>query len=807
MLERFRALPLKHKIAWIAGAAIALPAFFLLTLFLLVRLEVVDKLPSSAEIASIQNPNATALYAADGQLIGKYYVENRTDLEWDQLNDFYKHALIATEDVRFYKHNGVDLRSLGRVAIKTVLLQQSTGGGSTLTQQLAKNVFKRRNYRVFGMLINKFREMCIARRLEAAYEKDDILLMYTNTVSFGELAFGLATASERFFNKAPEDLLLEEAATLVGMLKAPTYYSPRNHPERARERRNVVLRQMARYDYITPAVAAELSELPLEIDYQPPTRTGEQARYFKRYVSKEFEHWSKGTSKADGSKYNLYRDGLKIYTSLDLDLQKEAERQMERHMQKLQRIFEESWQGGRMFGPDTRIIDDGIRADPLYQRLKKEGKNKQELLDAFTSPASRFFWTWDGGEERRTTKIDSIKHYLSLLHAGILAVDPGTGEIRTWVGGNDYGRFQWDNVIAPRQVGSLFKPIVYLAALEQGIGPCDYYENERQVYEDWKDWSPQNSDGEYGGHMPVAAALAHSVNTISVQILFEAGLPAVMDMAQRLGIRSPLAKVPSIVLGTSDISLYEMVRAYSVFANDGYQRELYTIRRIEDHAGNVLYEAPALEATERVIDPEHIATLNAMLSKVTSEGTGSRLRQNYDIPFAIMGKTGTTQNQSDGLFIGYTDGLLIGAWVGAMDRRIHFRNLGTGSGGRTALPLVGALFEFAADQGYRPRNRTVTIDFDCPTHLPDEDYALLEILRIEDLIDALQDSRRDDLKDARRERSRISKRDNRDAWEDADARHDSIKDVTREQLEELYRQLKQWRRVVKELERKVGERI
>jgi penicillin-binding protein 1A len=331
-------------------------------LFVLVRFEVIGNLPSEKEIASIENPNASHLYAADGQLIGRFFIENRTNLEFEELGDYFKDALIATEDVRFYEHSGIDVRSLARVALKTILMQQSSsGGGSTLTQQLVKNLYPRENFIALSLIINKFREMSIAQRIEKVYSKDQILLLYSNTVSFGELAFGLKTGAERFFNKEPDELMLEEAATLVGILKAPSYYSPRNNPERAKERRNVVLQQMAKYDFITPDVADELSELPLKIDYQPPRKKVQLARYFKAQVRSEFAKWSREESREDGSKYHLYTDGLKVYTTLDLGMQTAAEKEMLVHMKKLQRIFEQSWRGGRMFGKGTKMIDERIR--------------------------------------------------------------------------------------------------------------------------------------------------------------------------------------------------------------------------------------------------------------------------------------------------------------------------------------------------------------------------------------------------------------------------------------------------------------
>ena len=705
-----------------------LPFIFLLTLNLLVAYEVIDDLPSIQDLENIENPISSKLYANDTIQIGSFYTENRSKLEFDQLNDFYKNALVAIEDVRFYSHHGIDYKSLFRVFIKSIILQnKGSGGGSTITQQLVKNLYPRKRYKMFSTLLNKLREMTIAKRIEKIYSKDQIIRLYSNTVSFGEGAFGLFTASRRFFNKNPEDLLLEEAATLVGMLKATTYYSPRKFPERAQNRRNLVLKQMVKNGFIRKDVFDEISMLPIRLDYQAPSNVAEFAKYFKQFVRKEFNNWSATVSKQDGSKYNLYHDGLKIYTTLDYEMQIAAEQSMQSHMNKLQKIFNNSWKGGRKFGKGTRIIDDKIISDPYYKQLKKEGKNNKEALSAFTTHAKRKLWTWDGYAEESATKIDSIKHYLSLLHAGILGIDPRSGKILVYVGGNDYDKFQWDNVVNPRQVGSIFKPIVYLTALDQGVSACDYYPNELRKYKDYQDWEPRNASNEYGGYLPVHQALTHSINTISVQLLFEAGIPAVINTARELGITSPLNQVPSIVLGTSDVSLFEMVRAYSVMANKGKRKDLGAILRIEDMDGKTLYERNSQAEDDYVdIDPESIEILNAMLLNVTKSGTASRLHSGFFIPFQMMGKTGTTQNQSDGWFIAFTDKLVVGAWGGAQDRRMHFRNLSTGAGGRTALPLVGAIFEYAASKGYMPESESLEIEFECPDYLSVEEYMFLQ---------------------------------------------------------------------------------
>ena len=722
----------KRLIKRIAIAMVLLPIFMVLLLFLLVRFQIVTDLPSKADLLAIENPEASELYSNDESLIAKYFIENRTNLEFDDLNPFFIDALIATEDVRFRSHSGVDFRSLMRVFFKSILLRnKSSGGGSTLTQQVVKNVFPRERFRMFSSVLNKFREMIIARKMEKIYTKDEILLLYTNTVSFGERAFGLETASKRFFNKTSKDLLLEEAATLVGILKAPSYYSPRRNPERAQQRRNVVLSQMSKYELLAESTKEQLSKLPLELDYQKSVQKNEFARYFKNQVRKEFEELAKSMSKADGSKYDIYKDGLKVYTSLDLDLQLAAEKNMQKHMHQLQKQFDKSWESGKKFGKGTKIIDEHITKHPAYKSLKKNGASNKEALSAFTTPEEREYWTWKGYQTKNGTRIDSIKHYLSLLHTGVLAVEPATGFVKVWVGGNDYSRFQYDRITEPRQVGSTFKPIVYLTALENGADPCHVYPNELRTYTSYKDWTPKNSSGEYGGELTMVQALINSVNTVSVQVLFEAGIPSIVTQAKKMGIESKLAAVPSLVLGTSDISLYEMVKVYSCFANEGRKPELRSIVKIETASGEVIYEADFNSEMEEVAEAENVKQLNNILHQVNLSGTGRRMYNVYDISKPISGKTGTTQNQSDGWYIGYTPDLVIGAWVGTEDRRIHFRNLSMGAGSNTALPMVGALFEYADYQNMLTRNEYAELgDLEACLYgpRPEEDEDLLEAI-------------------------------------------------------------------------------
>lgn len=669
-----------------------------LSLRLITKTQWLAPLPSQEQLEKINNPLASELYTSDEKLMGRFYTENRSDLAFEEMNDGFKDALIATEDIRYYSHNGVDNRSLLRVLIKTLILQRdASGGGSTITQQLVKNHFGRKKYRFASTVFNKYREMEIARKIEKEYSKEEILLLYANTVSFGERAFGLQTAAKRFFNTTAKELSIPQAATLVGLLKATSYYSPRNHPERSKNRRNVVLSQMHKYAKIDQTDYEKYKQSELSLEYQPLKEVEELARYAKKFIRGEFKNWAKNNPNEDGDLYNIDEDGLKIYTSLDYGLQIIGEKVVSDKMSSLQKIFNDSWAGGAMFGSDDRMINEYIKSDPVGKRLLKQGMSFDQVKKIFSEKEDRFIWTHDGFKKPSISKIDSIKHYLSMLHTGMLASDPQTGAIKMWIGGIDYSKFQFDNVKGARQVGSTFKPIVYLTALEKGVEPCELFENQLRSYTDYKNWTPRNADEHYGNYVTMKGALTHSINTISVQILFKAGMQNIVNMAKRMGINSPLNQVPSMVLGTSDISLFEMVKAYSVIANGGYLHEPYIIEQIRDKENNILYSRETKNADlQTVTDSSHVETIKEMLYNVTKNGTGRRLYSMYDIPAKIGGKTGTTQNQSDGWYLAFHKNLVIGAWVGTTDRRIHFRNLGTGSGGRTALPLVASMYEYAS---------------------------------------------------------------------------------------------------------------
>lgn len=633
-------------------------------------------LPGYQSLREIKNPVATEVYSADGQLMGTYYIQNRQYQEPSEISDSIKNALIATEDVRFYRHKGIDIRSLFRVFIKTLLLRrESSGGGSTLTQQLAKNLYPRGDHGAFTMPVNKVKEMITAHRMEKIFTKDEILELYLSTVPFGENTFGIKSASRRFFNKDPRELQLEEAAVLIGMLKATRNYNPVTNPGGATDRRNVVLSQMAKYGFLEASRADSLRELPLVVDYHPLPHNAGIAPYFREFIRAELDSWCQEHYKNGSEHYNLYTDGLKIYTTIDSRLQRHAEEAMKANMSRIQEIFEKQWEGDDLWKglTEKQLL---INYDGEHRSgMEEEPRRKMEVF------------TWDGLQSREYNTLDSIRHYLRYLQAGIMAMDVKTAEIRAWVGGIDHEYYQFDHVRARRQAGSTFKPLVYLEALEQDISPCDYFPNDSIVYEDFDDWTPQNADRTYGGYYSMKGALVHSVNTVSVELLMRVGIDSVIALSQRAGIESTLPAVPSLALGTGEVSLFELMKAYQAIANMGVAKEPVYISRIEDRNGLILEErTPDAEGTE-ICSPEHAALMIEMLRGVVNDGTAASLKMKYHLDADIAGKTGTTQNYTDGWFIGFTPGLVTGVWVGGDLQNVRFKNMYYGQGAATALPI------------------------------------------------------------------------------------------------------------------------
>ncbi|WP_047419195.1 transglycosylase domain-containing protein [Cellulophaga sp. Hel_I_12] len=664
---------------------------FLIFFVVLIYFGAFGKLPTKEYLKQLKNPITSTLYASNNEAIGYYYLQNRSNIDSTQLTEGIKNALVATEDSRFYTHKGIDYRSYGRVFVKSILMGQNAGGGSTVTQQVAKNIFGRQKQFFLSTPINKIRELFIARRLESIYSKEDILLLYFNTVSFGENLYGLEKASYRFFNKAPEELTLTESATLVGLLKAPSFYNPRTNPERAVLRRNVVLSQMEKYGFLT-SEEKQAAILPLKLDYQAPQKTSSFSSYFKDLVAEEFSNWAEDNPAEDGHIYDLEADGLSIYTTLNTSIQNYAETGLNRQIVSLQKLMDQYWDAATIEGGKDSLLQKLVDQNLDVKNLKQQGKTKEEIGVFVQQKKNRKFWIVGEGYKNQLQSLeDSIAKSINRLHASVLVLSATSGRIMGYVGGIDYGFSQVDNIKTPRQVGSTFKPITYLAALEAGQDPCNYYDNRLLTYAKYEDWQPRNAGGAYGGSYSMHGALANSINTVSVGIQLRTGIERVLAQAKKMGIETELPAVPSIVLGTADISLLEMVSAYASIANGGSKIKPYTIERILDDTGTVLYEAkPAYYG--RVASNQHVKELQKMMESVVSSGTASRMA-GYAIPYNLIGKTGTTQNNGDGWFIGASPELVVGSWVGTFDKRVQFSSTRMGSGANTALPIVASIFK------------------------------------------------------------------------------------------------------------------
>ncbi len=647
-------------------------------------------IPSRYELKARQNHTASEVYSADGVLLGRYYIQDRTNIKFENISPAAVDALVATEDARFYKHSGVDLRSVGRVFYKSLLLQnESSGGGSTLSQQLAKNMYPRKDYWFWDMPVNKLREIIIARRLESIYSKQELLELYLNTVPMGGNLFGIERASRRFFNTSADSLKPEEAAVLICMLKATTSYNPRLHLEKSRQRRNVVLAQMAKYSFLSPAAADSLQRLPLKLNYRYETHNDGMAPYFREQLRLELVAWCSKQRKKNGEPYNLYTDGLRIYTTIDAGMQVHAERAVKQRMTALQKKFNAHWQGRTPWGNDGSVIRNAMLRSDRYKKLKAAGKSDEEIQEAFKKPVQMNVYSWNGTTKRDMAPLDSLAYYQRFLNTGLLSIETNTGYVRAWVGGINHHVFKYDHVRSKRQVGSTFKPFVYAAALEQGLAPCNYYPNERRTYEDHENWSPRNSNDLYGGEYTMRGALAHSVNTISAQLIMQTGINPVVTLAHRVGISSDLPPVPALALGVANLSLFEMVGAYASFANQGYKVTPVYISKITDRAGKVLRQHEPKQDAQRVLSKTNAAIMLHLLKGVVEEGSASKLRSEFGLAMDIAGKTGTTQDQADGWFIGMTPELVTGVWVGAESPSVRFRTLALGQGSNTALPIWG----------------------------------------------------------------------------------------------------------------------
>ena len=683
------------KLKWALIILLSLIALFFL-FFGSIYFGLWGKIPSSKELTELKQNKATQVLAADGELIGKFYIYDRQPIPFEQLPSYLIEALIATEDVRFYEHDGIDNRSLLRVFFKSILLQdESAGGGSTITLQLAKNIYGRKDYGALGIVINKMQEAVIAKRLENIYSKDEIVQLYFNTVPFSDNTYGIESASMKFFNKHTSDLSLEEAAVLVGMLKASHYYNPRIFPERSRLRRDVVLMQMSKYDYLTVEEAEEAKMLPLILDYKSYSNNKGIAPYFREQIRKDVSKILDTLKNKDGDTYNIYRDGLIVHTTLNYEMQQLAEEAMQEHMSQLQKDHENSYGKNAPWIRNKEILNDAIKKSSRYQKLKKQGLSESEINKRMSEKHPTELFGYDGLETKNISTIDSISHYLKFLNSGLLAVSPENGSVQAWVGGVDFRFFKYDHVSqSKRQVGSTFKPIVYTAALENGIDPCTYFSVREVTYDEG--WTPSNSSSE--GDDPnmnynLKTALSRSMNTIAVKVLMETGIDNVIEQAREMGIKSDLPKVPSIALGTASLNLGELTGAYTSYVNKGYSSEPYYITKIEDAEGNLLAEFKPKVAKTKAFSEDTRKIMINMMQATVNEGTATRLRSTYGLQNDIAGKTGTTQNNKDGWFVGITPQLVCVTWVGSDDHRIGFRNTGIGQGANSALPIFALLMQ------------------------------------------------------------------------------------------------------------------
>lgn len=648
------------------------------------------KLPTYTELRDIRNDEASVLFSEDGELIGKYYIENRTNVKYEGITRNALDALIATEDVRFYEHQGVDKISMLRVFFKTFLLRhRSSGGGSTISQQLAKNLYPREEQQVTFIPVVKLKEMFTARRLENLYTKDEILTLYLNTVSFGENTYGIESAAQKYFSTSASDLTLPQAATLIGMLKGPTRYNPRLHPERALQRRNTVIGQMVKYDFLTEEEGENWMRTELGLEYIPVNHYSGLAPYLREKIRRDAVKIVDEYNAVYGTSYNLYKDGLILTSTLDAEMQRYAEESIQLHMKKLQDSYYKQLGKKEPWDKHPEILTKAIKSSKVYQRLKHQGLSEAEIMKAMNTKKAMLVYSPYQGEARvEYSSIDSIKHYLKILQPGMIAVEPQTGKVKVWVGGMDFKYFQYDQVEAARQVGSVFKPVVYSAAIHRGARIDAYYENKQTTYSEYDNWTPRNADNKYEGFYTLKGALSQSINTIAVEVLLQTRIDTVIAQARRLGITAELPPYPSLALGVADIPLKEMIRPFACFANGGELVSQYYLSEIKDRQGNILYKAPQAETTKAIPETE-ASLMSNMLAAAVNEGTGRRLRTNYGLKNELAGKTGTTQNQVDGWFIGYNPRIVVGIRVGANDASIHFNDLRLGQGANMALPPFG----------------------------------------------------------------------------------------------------------------------
>lgn len=689
-------------------------------------------LPDVEELQNPESNQATVVFSSDGKELGRFYAENRVNVAYEDIDQDVINALIATEDERYKEHSGIDARSLVRAIVK----MGKGGGASTITQQLAKMQFHQEESQTasFGeRVFQKLKEWIIAIRLERLYTKEEILALYLNKFDFTYNAVGIKSSSKVYFSTTADSLKVEEAAMLVGMCQNPSRWNPIRFPENALKRRNIVLFQMEKNGFLTKQQYDSLKTLPLVTKFNPETHNEGHGMYFREYLRDNYlKKWCAEHLKPNGQPYDLYRDGLKIYTTIDSRMQVYAEEAMTQHMTDLQGQFDKALKNKKnapfswKVKPDEieNIMNSAKKRSERYKNMTKAGASEDEIEKAFVTPTEMTVFSWKGDIDTTMTPLDSIRYYKGFLQAGFMAMEPQTGYIRAWVGGINFRHFKYDHVKeSRRQVGSTFKPFVYALAIQEGWSPCDQIPNVKTCIPTEsadKEWCPENSDNKLNGQMlTLKKALANSVNYVTAYIMKQFGPAAVVEFARNVGVTSPLDPVPSLCLGTADISLYEMVGANSTFANKGTWIEPTFITRIEDRNGKVLEEF--IPSSREVMSEEKAYLMVSLMEGVVSSGTGVRLRYKYNLNTPIAGKTGTTQNNSDGWFIGLTPELVGGAWVGGEDRSVHFDNTSEGQGASMALPIWAYFFQRVyADKSIRiskgafeKPKRKMLMDLDC----------------------------------------------------------------------------------------------
>ncbi|MCF6181437.1 transglycosylase domain-containing protein [Lutibacter sp.] len=712
-------------------------------MFLLASWGVFGPLPTFEELENPEKNLASEVISLDGKTLGKYAFENRTPIKYKDLPKNIVNALVATEDERFYEHSGIDFKATLRAIVKL----GKDGGGSTITQQLAKLLFTGEGSKnLLERILQKFKEYVIAVRLERQYTKQEIVTMYLNKYDFLNLAVGIRSASRIYFGKEPKELTIPESAMLIGMLKNASYFNPLRRKKLVRNRRNVVLSQMAKNNFITEKVKDSLQKTDLGLNINREGHSDGHATYFREYLRDFMKKWIKKHPKPDGSFYNLHRDGLKIYVTIDSRMQTDAEDAMKEHMANLQRVFFKEQKHNRtapFYDLDKKQIANtmlrAMKRSNRWHRMKKQGKSEKEILASFNKKVKMSVFSWKGDKDTIMSPKDSIRYYKYFLRAGLISIEPQTGYIKAWVGGINYKHFQFDAVKQQkRQVGSTFKPFVYASAINQlKLSPCyklpnTLYTIPKEKYGMPEDWTPRNASNKYGGELTLKQALAGSVNVITAKLIDMVNPQTVVNLAKSAGITSKILAVPSIALGSVDLSLYEMVSAYSTFANKGLRISPMMLIKIEDKNGTVLERF--IPKSKEVLSEESAYVVINLLEGVTESGSGIRLRTKwgkypdnvatgypYGFTNPIAGKTGTTQNQSDGWFIGIVPNLATGVWVGGEDRSVHFAGIDKGQGATMALPIWALYYKklyadpslhISKEDFEKPKKLTIQIDCD-----------------------------------------------------------------------------------------------